>query len=86
MPKQDRKSKMISLRLTADEYDSLHALYSSYGARNVSDLARLALQHITRNSPSSESALLSKVQNIDERLGTVEIHLSRLLARQKITG
>lgn len=85
MPKQDRKSKMISLRVTASEYDSLHALYPSHGARNVSDLARLALQQVIGNSPRLDGDLLTKVHSIDERLSIVEVHLSHLLARQKIT-
>jgi hypothetical protein len=55
MPKQDRKSKMISLRLTAGEYAALHALYPSYGARNVSDLARLASQQVTSVAVGAES-------------------------------
>lgn len=86
MPKQDRKSKMISLRLTAGEYAALHALYPSYGARNVSDLARLALQQVMGNSLTSDTVLSTKVHNLDERLNVVELQVSLLLERQSVTG
>ena len=40
----DRRKKMISLRLSEEEYELLKASYHTHGARNVSDLARQALQ------------------------------------------
>jgi hypothetical protein len=47
----DRRKKMISLRLSEEEYELLKASYHSHGARNVSDLARQALHHIMTGSP-----------------------------------
>ena len=46
MSEQNRKCKMISLRLSAEEYHALQTLYPSYGARNISDFARLAMQRV----------------------------------------
>lgn len=72
MPKQDRKCKMISLRITAGEYEALHTLYPTYGARNVSDLARLALQHVIGKTLISDVGLHAKVHDMEGRLRIVE--------------
>jgi hypothetical protein len=85
MPKQNRKSKMISLRLTAREYDALNTLYPSYGARNMTELARLALQRVIGNSPGSDGELLLKVRDLDERMNAVEGKLSFLTEREKVS-
>lgn len=83
MQKQDRKCKMISLRLTAGEYDALRSIYASYGARNVSDLARLALQRVIGSAIGSDGKILNRVHNLDERLNAVEVQVSRLLSGPK---
>ena len=46
MPDSDHRRKMISLRLSEVEYEVLKTHYRTYGARNISELARLALQRI----------------------------------------
>lgn len=86
MPDQNRKNRMISLRLSEEEYAALRTHYSSYGARNVSDLARLALQRVIAESPAPEPELLVKVRELDHRLNAVEDGLSFLLAREKGDG
>jgi len=74
---------MISLRLTAGEYDALSALYPSYGARNMTELARLALQRVIGNFPGYDGELLLKVRDLDQRLNVVEGKLSFLTEREK---
>jgi hypothetical protein len=86
MPDQNRKNKMISLRLSEEEYAELRTHYSSYGARNISDLARLALHQIMGNSPAGESGLLAKVHELDHRVTAVEGHLALLRQREKVTS
>ncbi|MGP8246919.1 MAG: hypothetical protein ACLQVN_20675 [Bryobacteraceae bacterium] len=79
-----RKNKMISLRLSEDEYALLRARYSSYGARNVSDLARLALDRIMGKAPPSDAELLARVNEMNLRLNAVEQHVALLLDRGKM--
>jgi hypothetical protein len=87
MAKEDRKCKMISLRITAGEYDALHTLYRSYGARNVSDLARLALQHVLGKALSTDDgALHTKVHDMDERLRVVEEAIALLAEQDRQTA
>ena len=61
----------------------LRARYSSYGARNVSDLARLALERIMGKPPTPDMELLAKVQDMNLRLDTIERHVAFLLERER---
>ena len=83
MSDSDCKNKMISLRLSEAEYKALKSKYRVYGARNVSDLARLALQYIMRQSPDGHGNLLDKLAAHDERLNRVESELMLLQGRDK---
>jgi hypothetical protein len=74
---------MISLRLSAEEYRALHALYPSYGARNVSDFARLAMQRVIGHSLPAASEPFSKISELDERLAALEEKFAMLLEREK---
>ena len=78
----DHRRKMISLRVTDMEYDLLKAHYRTYGARNISELARLALQRImaSAGSPKDFAAQLS---DLEQRLHQLESHVSLLLEREK---
>jgi hypothetical protein len=72
------KRRMISLRLSEAEYLGLKRQYRSYGARSVSDLARLALQRILTESLVYESALEAKLLELDGRVAALESHLPPL--------
>ena len=83
MSEQNRKSKMISLRLSVEEYQALHKLYPSYGARNVSDFARLAMQRVIGHPIPSVNTSVAKIHELDERLSAVEESIALLLDREK---
>jgi hypothetical protein len=70
----DHKSKMISLRLSAFEFDFLKTRYQSYGARNVSDLARRAVQRMMQESDHLEVAtnVAAITDGLEELRGRVE--------------
>jgi hypothetical protein len=86
MPEQNRKSKMISLRLSVEEYQALHTLYPNYGARNVSDFARLAMQRIIGLPHPPVDISVAKIHELDERLSAVESMLAHLSEREKETA
>lgn len=81
---QSRKNRMISLRLSEEEYAALHAQYASHGARSVSDLARLALERVITESPASQAVVAGRVRELDRRMNAVEADLARLLEREKV--
>jgi hypothetical protein len=72
---------MISLRLSEVEYKGLKAHYKTLGARNVSDLARLALQQIMQETRTDNAA--ARMADLNDRLQTVEDQLSLLMAHEK---
>ena len=80
----DRRKRMISLRLSEEEYELLKASYHTHGARNVSDLARQALQHIMTGSPVPQNDFAKKLAELDNRLHEVESSVSLLLEREKV--
>jgi len=77
----NRIRKMISLRLSEVEYDVLKMHYRTYGARNVSDLARLALQRIMNQSASPLDNLAAKLAELDERVYALETQLASVTKR-----
>ena len=80
----DRRKKMISLRLSEEEFELLKARYHTYGARNVSDLARQALQHIMTGSPAPQPGFAVKLSELDDRVHALETSVSLLLEREKV--
>jgi hypothetical protein len=79
MQEVKRKSKMISLRVSAEEYEVFKQHYSSHGARNLSDFARLAMQRITGEAQQAHSGINQKIQEIDGRLVALEARVALLL-------
>jgi hypothetical protein len=83
MTEQNRKCKMISLRLSTEEYQALHAVYPSYGARNLSDFARLAMQRVIGHPLTAADVAAAKIHELDERLSVVEQRLALQFGRDK---
>ena len=82
MPDTDCKRKMISLRLSEVEYELLKLHYRDYGARNVSDLARLALQRIMVASAGPQDAVIAKLAELDDRVHILESYVG-LMAQSR---
>jgi hypothetical protein len=81
----DSRKRMISLRISEAEYKALKSCYRTYGARNVSDLTRLALQQIMEQAPNTAD-LSETLAALDERLRRLESHVSLLLERENVTA
>jgi hypothetical protein len=75
---------MISLRLSEEEYAVLHAQYPNHGARNVSDLARLALQRVIASVPASQVEVATRLNELDQRMNALEADIARLREREKV--
>jgi hypothetical protein len=83
MPDSDRRRKMISIRLSEGEYEALKTHYRTYGARNVSELARVALQRIVTGPAASQYALAGELAKLVDRVHTLESRISLLVDREK---
>jgi hypothetical protein len=82
------RSRMISVRLSEDEYESLRTLCMSTGARSVSDLTRDAMQILLKKSSEDNtisgymddvraqiSALDHKIEVLSERIAPSKTEL-----------
>ena len=77
-----RRSKVVSVRMSDDEFRQLKELCVTTGARCVSDLARDTIFKLMNGGAAPYSsppgALESRVQELDERLNHLQGRVSRL--------
>jgi hypothetical protein len=78
MIEEKRKSRMISLRVSDEEYSKLKEVYRSHGARSISDFARLSMQRVATLEETLNSDVLSRVDTLDARVGALEERLEGL--------
>src|SRR4051812_5862420 len=79
----DQKTRMITLRLSEVEFEFLKTRYRSYGARNVSDLARLAVERLMHASDNPANlpvniSTVTEVANLKSRVATLENQMNGL--------
>ena len=84
MPDSDRRRKMISVRLSEVEYKALKTHYRNHGARNVSELARVALQRIMTGPDASQDPFAEELAKLSDRVRTLESHVSLLVERERL--
>ena len=79
-----RRSKMISFRLSEQEYQSLLQLCATHGVRSLSDLARDALQRMlganenNGNGPKPHDVPDGEVEQLHGRMQQLEGEIKRL--------
>ena len=73
----DRKSKMVSFRLSPEEYRQLSAVCSTQGVRSISALARVSIQRFI-DVDSSKSTPNGQVEDLRLRIRTLEEKLEEL--------
>lgn len=75
-----RKSRMISFRISDEEYEQLRKISLSQGARSVSDYARSALIRGDADCglPDCGRALKAKVVQLDDELHELRETVDRL--------
>lgn len=72
MNELERKDRMISIRVSDEEYASLKLIYRKHGARSISDFARLAMQRVAAADDCLHSDLLGRVEELEERVEGLE--------------
>ena len=75
------RSKMISFRLSAAEYDQFHEFCATKGTNSVSELARAAVSRIIRD-PSfiPDDVLETRVNELERQLHLLALELKRVRA------
>ncbi|MEQ1949281.1 MAG: hypothetical protein ABL995_18960 [Bryobacteraceae bacterium] len=72
------KTKMVSFRLSPDEYHLCRKACNTHGARNISELARAALQQMIIESDPATNA--DRVRELRERVRLLSADLDRYAA------
>jgi len=72
-----RRSKMISFRLSPEEYQTLQSACLAQGVRSISDLARTAMQRVIA-PPSQADPLADDVRDLRDRVRKLSFELNRL--------
>lgn len=77
---QHPRKRLLSLRMTAEEYDRLRDASEGQGARSISDFARTVLLTLPADSPvSAAQCCCDKFSVINQFINRVENNLTRLL-------
>src|SRR5690349_12537488 len=76
MTDEKRRNRMISLRLSEEEYATLIQVYRNHGARSLSDFARLAMVRVAKVDGNG-SSLLAKVEQLSFRINELEAKFAR---------
>jgi hypothetical protein len=74
---QNPRTRLVSLRMTEDEYERLRGASQGQGARSVSEFARTALL-VSKEQQSLAHCGCQNLNALDERLTRVEQDLARV--------
>ena len=72
-----RRSRMVSFRMSEQEYESLQTLCSARGARSLSDLARNAMQALLHDGQGD--GLASVVSQLQRRIDELDLEVKQLI-------
>ena len=73
-----RRSRMISFRVSEDEYVGLKNLCVNEGARSVSDMARDAVHRLITSHPWPNHQLETVVLVLQDRIEALDMEVKRL--------
>ena len=74
----ENKNKTICFRLSEAELDYLKKRYPVHGARNVSDLIRIAVERLVYGGTISANDVTATLATLDVRIGSLESRVSIL--------
>jgi len=73
-----RKNKIISLRLSEEEYENLKSIFPSRGVRSLSEFARDAMHRVLDEGPPGGANIEDRVQLLHGKVALLEGEVSRL--------
>jgi hypothetical protein len=79
--KNNSKNRMVSCRLTPEDYERLRELSAAHSGGSVSELARVAISALLQQPPPEASApgsLESRVVALEARVQTLSVHIRHL--------
>jgi len=73
----NQRTRIVSFRLSEEEYQRLSETFPRYNARSVSDMVREALVRLSNNSSDSTAG---SVQSLRRQIGRLEMKVKRMTA------
>ena len=73
-----RRSRMVSFRLSEEEYEGLKHICITVGARSLSDIARDAVQRLLSNNTESKIDGDEQLRALYERMDALDHEVKRL--------
>ena len=81
----NRMSKMVSFRLSAEEFELFRDHCSAINARSVSEMAREAVHHYMENQQSdSDADLRTKVLTLESKIEVLESEVAHVSHRIQV--
>jgi hypothetical protein len=79
MSRLNRRTKIISIRLSNEEYGQLQNLCTLKGADSISELARAAMKLLMlQENGSDKVSIESRVNEMNSRMSTLDREVARL--------
>lgn len=79
MPRLNRRHKVISIRISGEEFDQLQNICVTKGADSISELARRAMRlFITQENKYDTAAIESRVNEMNLRISALDQEVARL--------
>lgn len=72
-----RRSKMISFRLSPEEFQTLQLACTEQGIRSISDMARMAMLHVASPPPPGDR-LSAEVHDLRDKVRGLSFEMDRL--------
>lgn len=73
-----RKTKMVSFRVSSEEYEALKSLHRNLGHRSVSEFARSAVQRLIIQLASPEKSAEGLFLELSDRMSILDRHVADL--------
>ena len=87
MPRIFRRTKVVSIRLSNEEYGQLQSLCVARGADSISELARAALKMLaTIEKSNGKAAIESRVEIMYTRMTQLDREVTRLSGLLRVSS
>ncbi len=78
MPTFIKRNRIVSFRLSDEEYDRLEQISRAHGAHSVSDFVRITTHHAIAGSGQELARGWMKVNTVEDRIDALQQELNRL--------
>ena len=87
MPILRRRTRLLTVRLSAEEYEGLKKVSATEGARSLSEFARNAILRHANNQSSSKGSLTGDLTALGEQLEQIDGVIKNLSTRiERVLG